>query len=139
MRTVVRVAADRNAAYWAIMVKRFSTGETREAAKLDFVPNWELAVSPDERYAIVTRLDTRGTELFLFRDSVEYQRSRSDDFARRAALPTGAHRFVYHYHHERNHQGLGNELIDGMIDGGPRTDRRRPRVRGLLNFYARAA
>ena len=48
--------------------------------------------------------------------------------------------FVTHYHCERNHQGLGNELIElppeqervGRI-------RRRSRLGGLLNYYARAA
>jgi transposase InsO family protein len=48
--------------------------------------------------------------------------------------------FVAHYHRERNHQGLGNELIErpgsrrrvGRI-------RRCPRLGGLLNYYARAA
>jgi len=47
--------------------------------------------------------------------------------------------FVAHYQRERNHQVLGNELIDGMssttLDGGIR---RRPRLGGLLNFYERA-
>jgi putative transposase len=48
--------------------------------------------------------------------------------------------FVVHYHRERNHQGLGNELIDG--DGcqpsrGP--VRRRQRVGGVLSYYYRAA
>jgi len=48
--------------------------------------------------------------------------------------------FVAHYHGERNHQGLGNELIDrlrrqpacGLV-------RRRQRLGGLLSFYYRAA
>jgi len=47
--------------------------------------------------------------------------------------------FVAHYHGERNHQGLRNELIEGE----PATDvgriRRRQRPGGLLNYYARAA
>jgi transposase InsO family protein len=48
--------------------------------------------------------------------------------------------FIAHYHRERNHQGLGNELIDGA----PRINTarrvlRRPRLGGLLNFYERAA
>jgi transposase InsO family protein len=48
--------------------------------------------------------------------------------------------FVVHYHRERNHQGLGNELIDGAppVDGGHRLYRRQ-RLGGLLNYYARAA
>ena len=48
--------------------------------------------------------------------------------------------FVAHYHRERNHQGLDNDLIElppeqasvGRI-------RRRSRLGGLLNYYARAA
>jgi transposase InsO family protein len=48
--------------------------------------------------------------------------------------------FIEHYHHERNHQGLGNPLIDPVF---PRRDtgcvRRRERLGGLLNYYYRAA
>jgi putative transposase len=48
--------------------------------------------------------------------------------------------FVTHYHQERNHQGLGNQLIvcdlvletSGII-------RRRERLGGILNYYYRAA
>jgi transposase InsO family protein len=48
--------------------------------------------------------------------------------------------FVLHYHAERNHQGLDNELIQPP----PRTDtsgpvRRRQRMGGMLNYYCRAA
>jgi transposase InsO family protein len=48
--------------------------------------------------------------------------------------------FLAHYHGERNHQGLGNELIDrppGQGASGP--VRRRQRVGGLLSYYYRAA
>ena len=48
--------------------------------------------------------------------------------------------FVDHYHHERNHQGLGNVLIDG--DPVRKTGRRIRcchRLGGLLNYYERAA
>jgi putative transposase len=48
--------------------------------------------------------------------------------------------FVAHYHRERNHQGLGNDLIAP----GPRTlagphVRCRERLGGLLRYYHRAA
>ena len=48
--------------------------------------------------------------------------------------------FVAHYHRERNHQGLGNELIEGA-PAQSRVGRvgRRQRLGGLLNYYARAA
>ena len=48
--------------------------------------------------------------------------------------------FVEHYHGERNHQGHGNELIDGalVVERVGRI-RRRQRLGGLLNYYARAA
>jgi putative transposase len=48
--------------------------------------------------------------------------------------------FVAHYHRERNHQGLCNELIDGQPAKRP-VGRvwRHPRLGGLLTHYARAA
>ncbi len=49
--------------------------------------------------------------------------------------------FVAHYHCERNHQGLENELIEGapaVAAPGGRIRRRRP-LGGLLNYYCRAA
>jgi putative transposase len=48
--------------------------------------------------------------------------------------------YVEHYHRERNHQGIENELIEGAPPrhlGG--RIRRRPRLGGLLNYYCRAA
>ncbi|HEY8165773.1 MAG TPA: integrase core domain-containing protein [Gemmatimonadaceae bacterium] len=48
--------------------------------------------------------------------------------------------FMAHYHGERNHQGLGNELIDRPVRqraAGP--VRRRQRVGGVLSFYYRDA
>lgn len=48
--------------------------------------------------------------------------------------------YVAHYHHERNHQGLDNELIvrvESPHETG--TVRRTLRLGGLLNFYHRAA
>ena len=49
--------------------------------------------------------------------------------------------FLEHYHRERNHQGLENELIEGAPGGGEHVGRirRRQRLGGLLNYYCRAA
>jgi transposase InsO family protein len=48
--------------------------------------------------------------------------------------------YVVHYHQERNHQGLGNKLIDGIVPTrSQRRIRRRQRLGGLLNYYVRAA
>ena len=48
--------------------------------------------------------------------------------------------FVVHYHRERNHQGLDNDLIDGQRAKGRSSHvRRYQRLGGLLNYYARAA
>ena len=62
-------------------------------------------------------------------------------------IPFGEHHlrrtiaeFIAHYHRERNHQGLGNELIDGVSQpGGTGGVRRRQRLAGFLNDYYRAA
>ena len=48
--------------------------------------------------------------------------------------------YVEHYHRERNHQGLDNRLVTGMLANGTAGRvRRRSRLGGLLNFYERAA
>ena len=51
------------------------------------------------------------------------------------------HEYVGHYHFERNHQGLGNELITPRLGSqrraGPIT--RPPRLGGILNYYERLA
>ncbi len=48
--------------------------------------------------------------------------------------------YVAHYHHERNHQGLANELIVRLASSrGAGRVRRAQRLGGLLNFYHRAA
>ena len=47
--------------------------------------------------------------------------------------------FIEHYHRERNHQGLGNELIDRAPPSRVGGIRRRQRLGGLLNYYYRAA
>ena len=47
--------------------------------------------------------------------------------------------YMAHYHHERNHQGLGNALIDGESQAttGQGAVVCRERLGGLLNFYCR--
>jgi hypothetical protein len=48
--------------------------------------------------------------------------------------------FVAHYHGERNHQGLGNDLIDAADDAHSLgAIRCRQRLGGLLSYYYRAA
>ena len=57
------------------------------------------------------------------------------------SLRKAIHEFVVHYHHERNHQGLGNRLI---VEQEPRADKTgaiqcRQRLGGMLNYYYRQA
>jgi putative transposase len=49
--------------------------------------------------------------------------------------------YIEHYHRERNHQGLENDLINGgpVMDEQVGRIRRCPRLGGLLNYYGRAA
>ena len=50
------------------------------------------------------------------------------------------HEYVEHYHRERNHQGLDNQLLQRAPPDNPDADiERRGRVGGLLNFYYREA
>jgi hypothetical protein len=57
------------------------------------------------------------------------------------SLHTAINEFMAYYHHERNHQGLGNRLIDpqeqvGTADGSVEC---RERLGGLLRYYYRQA
>ncbi len=49
--------------------------------------------------------------------------------------------FVTHYHEERNHQGLDNQLLikKATIVDWPGPVRKRERVGGLLSYYFREA
>ena len=56
-------------------------------------------------------------------------------------LRTAITEYVVHYHTERNHQGLVNELLTPLPasanDAGPIVSRER--LGGILNYYCRAA
>ena len=56
-------------------------------------------------------------------------------------LRTAVTEYVVHYHTERNHQGLGNELLTPLPasanSAGPIVSRER--LGGILNYYCRAA
>src|SRR5919202_69713 len=57
------------------------------------------------------------------------------------ALSYAIHQFLAHYHHERNHQGLDNQLIAQEEAVGCQTGYvvRRERLGGLLSYYHREA
>ncbi len=57
------------------------------------------------------------------------------------SLRNAVREFLEHYHHERNHQGLGNRLIDpqheiGSVGGSVAC---RERLGGMLRYYFRDA
>jgi hypothetical protein len=63
-----------------------------------------------------------------------------DDLLRRGHLRHAIDEYLAHYHGERNHQGLGNELIDGAAIREPCGEIvHRERLGGLLSYYERAA
>jgi putative transposase len=57
------------------------------------------------------------------------------------SLRKATHEFSQHYHHERNHQGLGNRLIMREEPCADSTGaiQRRQRLGGMLNYYYRQA
>ena len=56
-------------------------------------------------------------------------------------LRTAVDEYLVHYHVERNHQGLGNELIDGVPEPWDSAGEIvcMPRLGGVLNHYRRTA
>jgi putative transposase len=57
------------------------------------------------------------------------------------ALYYAIQQYLAHYHHERNHQGLDNQLIarEGAVGGHTGPVGRRERLGGLLSYYHREA
>ncbi len=57
------------------------------------------------------------------------------------SLRRAVNEYAVHYHTERNHQGLGNRLLDTTNVAGLPDDPilRRERLGGMLNFYYREA
>jgi transposase InsO family protein len=61
-------------------------------------------------------------------------------FFGQASLQHAISHFMAHYHAERNHQGLANQLLRAAPIVAPSQPvRRRQRLGGMLNFYHRAA
>ena len=58
-----------------------------------------------------------------------------------ASLRRALREYMTHYHTERNHQGLGNRLLEPLAMGEASNDPDycRERLGGLLNFYYRDA
>jgi transposase InsO family protein len=93
----------------------------------------------------VIRLPPRSPNLNAFAE--RYVRSVKEEcLSKMIAIGQGMlrralHEYVTHYHLERDHQGLGNELITPRSGWqrreGPIT--RRPRLGGVLNYYERLA
>ncbi len=56
-----------------------------------------------------------------------------------SSLRRAVHAYLDHYHSERSHQGIGNEVIDGGTGTSEGEVRCRERLGGLLKHYYRAA
>ena len=91
------------------------------------------------------RLPARSPNLNAFIE--RFMRSLKDECLNRmiffgeGAVRNAVNEFLKHYHHERNHQGLGNTIIEpgeevGRIDGKIEC---RQRLGGLLKYYHRKA
>ena len=105
--------------------------------------------------AVRGQLDEAGTRVILTPFHAPNANAYAERFVRsikheclNRVIPLGARHlrqtiteFVEHYHLERNHQGLANELIEGMpaLKDPRGRIRRRQRLGGLLNYYSRAA
>jgi len=62
-------------------------------------------------------------------------------FFGQASLQHAIRHFMAHYHTERNHQGLGNRLLqpDPATGLSHHSVHRRQRLGGMLNYYHRSA
>ena len=58
-----------------------------------------------------------------------------------ASLRRGLREYDLHYHTERNHQGIGNRLLEPIarVSSAYKPIRCRERLEGMLNYYYREA
>jgi putative transposase len=93
----------------------------------------------------VIRLPPRSPNLNAYAErfvrSIKFECLNRMIFIGQASLRRAVAEYVDHYHGERNHQGLGNELIyrSAAIAAHDAPIHRRRRLGGLLNFYYREA
>lgn len=95
----------------------------------------------------VIRLPPRSPNLNAFAErfvrSVEEECLDRMIFFGRSSLQRAVTEYMAHYRHERNHQGVGNRLLQSTltpgITGSSGPVRRRQRLGGLLSFYHHAA
>ena len=93
----------------------------------------------------VIRLPPRSPNLNAFAE--RFVRSMKEEclsrmiFFGRASLRHAIAQYMTHYHGERNHQGLGNRLLQPVADIGEIHDPviRRQRLGGMLSYYHRRA
>jgi len=93
----------------------------------------------------VVLLPTRSPNLNAYIE--RYMRSMKDEclnkmiFFGEKSLRRALSEFEKHYHTERNHQGLGNNIIDFKEEAGLSSGsvQRRERLGGILNYYYRDA
>ena len=93
----------------------------------------------------VIRLPVRSPNLNAFTE--RFVRSIKEEclsrmiFVRQASLRHAITQYMSHYHGERNHQGLGNRLLQPRADIDKRHGqiKRRQRLGGMLSYYHRAA
>src|SRR5450755_2857189 len=93
----------------------------------------------------VIRLPPRSPNLNAYAErfvrSIKFECLNRMIFIGQASLRRAVAEYVDHYHGERNHQGLGNELIyrSAAIAAHDAPIHRRRRLGGMLNFYYREA
>ena len=60
-------------------------------------------------------------------------------FLGRESLDRAITGYAGHYHEERSHQGIGNEIVSGTKPQGEGVVETRERLGGLLKYYHRRA
>ena len=106
---------------------------------------WQFRTLVEEGGTEVIRLPPMSPNLNVYAErfvrSIKYECLRRMIFIGQASLRRAVTEYMEHYHRERNHQGLGNRLIDAraVVAAGDGAIHRRARLGGTLNFYGRQA
>jgi putative transposase len=103
--------------------------------------DWMLRASGVEPIVLPPRSPNLNAHCERFVRSIKEEALNQMIMIGEAALRYTIQSYLIHYHHERNHQGLGNQLIVPEPGMGSRCGSviRRERLGGLLSYYHREA
>ena len=125
----------------ALLARKAKAVGPKALLKLDTIVSPDTLLRWHRRWVAQIRLPPMSPNLNVYAE--RFVRSIKEEclnrvvFVGQASLRRALTEYIKHYHAERNHQGLGNELIrkSAIACASDGCAKRRPRLEGMLKYY----